>query len=42
MLDVAFLDRFGYDPRHFAIYRAAYALSTSNAFGSDGHDGHYA
>lgn len=41
ILDAAIADRFGYDVQHLAIYRAAYALATSNCFSASGSDGHF-
>lgn len=41
ILDQAIADRFGYDPRRLALYRAAYALTTSNCFSASGSDGHF-
>jgi hypothetical protein len=32
----------GHDPQRLAIYRAAYAMTTSNAYDSTGRDGHFA
>ena len=41
----ALTDRFaselGYSPEALLIYRAAYAVATSNVFTSDGSDGHF-
>ena len=42
ILDAAIADRFDYDARRLAIYRAAYALVTSNCFSASGSDGHFA
>ena len=42
ILDAAIAGRFGYDPRRLAVYRAAYALVTSNCFSASGSDGHFA
>ena len=33
--------RFGYDPDRLAVYRAAYAVITSNAYDTLGQDGHF-
>ncbi|HEX3812231.1 MAG TPA: aminoglycoside phosphotransferase family protein [Mycobacteriales bacterium] len=33
--------KFGYDPRRLAMYRAVYAMLTSNMYSSTGQDGHY-
>lgn len=41
VLSSAFLARFGHDPSRYALYRAAYALTTYSAFGVDGADGHF-
>ena len=41
VLDEAVADRFGYAPRRLAVYRAAYALVTSNCFSASGSDGHF-
>ena len=41
VLDEAVADRFGYDPRRLAVYRAAYALATSTCFSASGSDGHF-
>ncbi len=41
-LDAAIVQHFGYAPETLALYRAAYALATSNAYDSDGKDGHFA
>jgi len=42
ILDEHIADRFGYPANTLAIYRAAWALITANAFGDDGADGHFA
>lgn len=42
ILDEHIADRFGYPPTTLAIYRAAWAIITANAFGADGADGHFA
>jgi aminoglycoside phosphotransferase (APT) family kinase protein len=42
ILDAMIAAAFDYDPRTRDIYRAAYALATSNAFSADGLDGHFA
>lgn len=41
LLTRAFLSRFGHDPDRYSLYRAAYAIITHAAFGTDGDDGHY-
>jgi aminoglycoside phosphotransferase len=41
-LDAALMRHLGYSPATLALYRAAYALTTSNAFDRDGKDGHFA
>jgi aminoglycoside phosphotransferase (APT) family kinase protein len=41
-LDDAIVDRFGYEQPTLHIYRAAYALATSNCFSASGGDGHFA
>lgn len=41
VLSSAFLARFGHDPVRYALYRAAYALTTYSAYGVDGADGHF-
>lgn len=41
-LDAHFFQRFEHDPYAYAIYRAAYAVVTHAAYGSDGTDGHFA
>jgi hypothetical protein len=41
-LDDAVADRFGYPTQLLAVYRAAYALVTSNCFSASGSDGHFA
>ncbi|MGZ4504187.1 MAG: phosphotransferase family protein [Nocardioidaceae bacterium] len=41
VLDGAIADRFGYPPGRLAVYRAAYALITSNCFSVSGSDGHF-
>ena len=41
-LDDAVADRFGYPAQLLAVYRAAYALVTSNCFSASGSDGHFA
>jgi hypothetical protein len=40
-LDQLLLPAVGADPETFAIYRAAYALITANAYDPDGADGHF-
>ena len=40
-LDAAIGDRVGHDPSRLALYRAAYALVTSNCFSVSGSDGHF-
>lgn len=42
LLDEAFRDVFGHDVARLDAYRAAYALSTANAFSPEGTDGHFA
>ena len=42
VLDAAIVERFGYDQHVLHIYRAAYALVTSNCFSASGSDGHFA
>ena len=42
ILDEAIADRFGYAPEKLAVYRAGYALVTSNCFSPSGSDGHFA
>ena len=42
VLDAAILERFGYEPEMLHVYRAAYALATSNCFSASGSDGHFA
>ena len=41
-LEGAMLRRFGYDGHRLGLYRAAYALCTSNCFDPAGRDGHFA
>ncbi|MDP9319455.1 MAG: phosphotransferase [Actinomycetota bacterium] len=41
ILDGAINDRLGYEPRRLALYRAAYALITSNCFSASSSDGHF-
>lgn len=41
-LDEAIVEAFGYSRHRLAIYRAAYAIITGNAFSADGRDGHFA
>jgi aminoglycoside phosphotransferase (APT) family kinase protein len=41
-LDDAVADRFGHPAQLLAVYRAAYALVTSNCFSASGSDGHFA
>lgn len=41
-LELAIADRFGYVPEILDVYRAAYALVTSNCYSADGSDGHFA
>jgi aminoglycoside phosphotransferase (APT) family kinase protein len=41
ILDEAVADRFGYDTKRLALYRAAFALITSNCFSVSGSDGHF-
>lgn len=40
-IDEATTARFGYEPQHLMVYRAAYALITSNCFSPSGSDGHF-
>ncbi|MFC0623658.1 phosphotransferase family protein [Kribbella deserti] len=40
-VDQALADAFAYDPARLALYRAAYALTTSNCFSPTGTDGHF-
>jgi hypothetical protein len=40
-IDGVLTSRFGYDPRRLALYRAAYAVITSNAYDPLGRDGHF-
>ncbi|SDS83632.1 phosphotransferase family protein [Microlunatus soli] len=42
ILDEHIADRFRYPSTTLAIYRAAWAIITANAFGADGADGHFA
>jgi aminoglycoside phosphotransferase (APT) family kinase protein len=42
ILDAAIVKRFGSDQQVLNIYRAAYALVTSNCFSASGSDGHFA
>jgi aminoglycoside phosphotransferase (APT) family kinase protein len=42
ILDDALVAEFGYDHRILQVYRAAYALITSNCFSAAGDDGHFA
>ena len=42
LLDQAFAECFGVDAERVGLYRAAYALVTSNCFSLDGSDGHFA
>jgi aminoglycoside phosphotransferase (APT) family kinase protein len=42
ILDDAVVAEFGYDKRVLRVYRAAYALTTSNCFSPSGSDGHFA
>jgi aminoglycoside phosphotransferase (APT) family kinase protein len=42
VLDDAVIERFGYDQDVLHLYRAAYALVTSNCFSASGDDGHFA
>lgn len=41
VLDTAIADRFGHPTELLALYRAAYALTTSNCFSASGGDGHF-
>jgi aminoglycoside phosphotransferase (APT) family kinase protein len=41
-LTEAFADHLGHSPRVLRLYQAAYAVATSDAFTSDGSDGHFA
>ena len=41
-LDEAFCAAFGYEPQRLSLYKAAYALITSNAYDPLGQDGHFA
>jgi aminoglycoside phosphotransferase (APT) family kinase protein len=41
-LDAAFADRFDHPPQVLGLYRAAYALTTSNLFSTSGSDWHFA
>jgi aminoglycoside phosphotransferase (APT) family kinase protein len=41
-LDDAIRAEFGYDPHRLVLYKAAYALITSNAYNAEGADGHFA
>ena len=41
VLDTAITDRFGHAAERLALYRAAYALTTSNCFSASGSDGHF-
>lgn len=41
VLDAAIADRFGHAAERLALYRAAYALTTSNCFSASGSDGHF-
>ena len=41
LLDRAAIDRFGYAPQRLALYRAVYAMATSNAYDPSGRDGHF-
>jgi len=41
-LDDAIHAAFGYDPQRLVLYKAAYALATSNAYDEEGRDGHFA
>jgi Ser/Thr protein kinase RdoA (MazF antagonist) len=41
VLDLAIMDRFGHPAERLALYRAAYALTTSNCFSASGSDGHF-
>ncbi len=40
-IDEMLTSRFGYDPGQLALYRAAYAVITSNAYDPLGQDGHF-
>ncbi len=40
-LDIAIGQLFGYAANRLAVYRAAYALTTSNCFSASGQDGHF-
>lgn len=40
-IDEATTARFGYEPQHLMVYRAAYALITSNCFSPSGSDGYF-
>jgi aminoglycoside phosphotransferase (APT) family kinase protein len=42
VLDAHFLERFGHEPRAYALYRAAYAVVTHAAYSAEGTDGHFA
>ncbi len=42
VLDAAIVERFSYDQQTLHVYRAAYALVTSNCFSASGSDGHFA
>ena len=42
VLEQAITDRFGYQPEILDVYRAAYALVTSNCYSAEGSDGHFA
>ncbi len=42
ILEDAVVDRFGHSPERLDLYRAAYALVTSNCFSTSGGDGHFA
>jgi len=41
VLEASIADRFGYEPERLSLYRAAYALVTSNVFSASGSDGHF-
>jgi len=41
-LTAAMAVEFGYRPRDLALYKAAYAVATANAYDPDGRDGHFA
>jgi phosphotransferase family enzyme len=41
-IDRAVVARFGYEAERLALYRAVYAVVTSNAYDVDGRDGHFA